>query len=109
MGPTHDGAARWTGPATAIRSGSAARTPVRGRRRASAKDTSTQPASCRAIAQGGDVGRTACLAAPIRRATANAFLGAFTAATAYTLVLLVLAVLLGLLLPRRIDFEPPAA
>jgi hypothetical protein len=48
------------------------------------------------------------LAAPIRKATADDFIGAFTAATVYSLALLVVAVLLGLLLPRRIEFEMPA-
>jgi Major Facilitator Superfamily len=76
--------------------------------RASAKDSSTEPASCRAIARSGGSGGATALAAPLRRATADDFLGAFTAATVYSLVLLVVAVLLGLLLPRRIDFEMPA-
>jgi hypothetical protein len=76
--------------------------------RASAKDTATEPASCRALAQGGGSSASTALAAPIRRATADDFLGAFTAATVYSLVLLLAAVLLGLLLPRRIDFEMPA-
>jgi hypothetical protein len=78
--------------------------------RASAKDASTQPRSCRAVEQSGaGTGAAAALAAPIRRATAGDFLGAFTAATVYSLVLLVVAVLLGLLLPRRFELEMPAA
>jgi EmrB/QacA subfamily drug resistance transporter len=73
--------------------------------RASAKDASTEPASCRALARDGGNAGASSLAAPIRRATADDFLGAFTAATVYSLVLIVLAVLLGLLLPRRIEYD----
>jgi EmrB/QacA subfamily drug resistance transporter len=77
--------------------------------RASAKDGSVVPASCRALQQAsGAGGASGALAAPIRKATADDFIGAFTAATVYSLALLVVAVLLGLLLPRRIEFEMPA-
>ena len=69
-----------------------------------------QPASCRRVeAAGIDQAAAAALADRLRTATANDFLGAYTAAMVYVAILLVLATLLGLFLPRRIEFEMPGA
>jgi hypothetical protein len=78
--------------------------------RASAKDLSAQPASCRKVeAAGPDPAVGGALVGRLRTATANDFLGAYTAAMGYTAVLLATVTLLGLLLPRRIEFEMPSA
>jgi hypothetical protein len=78
--------------------------------RASAKDASAQPASCRTVeAAGTDPVAAARLADRLRTATADDFLGAYTSAMGYVAVLLVIVTLLGLFLPRRIEFEMPAA
>ncbi|MCU1474335.1 MFS transporter [Amnibacterium sp.] len=79
--------------------------------RVSAKDPSAQPAECAAVqaASGpgsGAIGSTVATAS--KRATADDFEQAYAWTMALSGVLLAICLVLGLLLPRRIEFAPAA-